>query len=189
MRIPLFPLATVLFPGSTIQLRIFEARYVDMIGKCMRESTQFGVVPIHSGNETTPTSSFYPAGVLTKIVDWNASQEGLLTITALGTEIFMVADHRIEDSGLITGNIEVKDKKNTTLLAAQNIIKTTQGKFKSLLPLFSKIGLAKPSSVESIYRLADSLNLPYSIRVKLLMSENSDQMLELVHNFVLLENT
>ena len=35
--IPLFPLNVVLFPGGPLSLRIFEARYVDMIRRCMRE--------------------------------------------------------------------------------------------------------------------------------------------------------
>ena len=37
--IPLFPLKTVLFPGGPLKLRIFEPRYVDMVGRCMREDT------------------------------------------------------------------------------------------------------------------------------------------------------
>ena len=41
---PLFPLNTVLFPDGLLPLRIFETRYVDMVGRCMRESTPFGVV-------------------------------------------------------------------------------------------------------------------------------------------------
>ena len=50
-RIPLFPLHTVLFPGGPLQLRIFEPRYVDMVGRCMREDTGFGVALIVEGSE------------------------------------------------------------------------------------------------------------------------------------------
>ena len=42
-QLPLFPLQTVLFPGGWMSLRIFEVRYLDMIGRCMREGTAFGV--------------------------------------------------------------------------------------------------------------------------------------------------
>jgi len=45
-KIPLFPLSTVLFPGGVIALKIFEARYLDMIKQCLREKTEFGVVSI-----------------------------------------------------------------------------------------------------------------------------------------------
>ena len=38
MSLALFPLNTVLFPGCTLDLQIFEARYLDMIGRCMKLS-------------------------------------------------------------------------------------------------------------------------------------------------------
>jgi Lon protease-like protein len=44
MRIPLFPLDTVLFPGMALPLHIFEDRYREMIGECMTEEKPFGVV-------------------------------------------------------------------------------------------------------------------------------------------------
>lgn len=44
MRIPLFPLNTVLFPGTALPLHIFEARYREMIGECVHEDRVFGVV-------------------------------------------------------------------------------------------------------------------------------------------------
>jgi len=40
---PLFPLPLVLFPGGRLPLQIFEARYLDMVGKCMREGDNFVV--------------------------------------------------------------------------------------------------------------------------------------------------
>jgi Lon protease-like protein len=44
--IPLFPLGTVLYPGGLLPLRIFEVRYLDMIGKCHRSGSPFGVVTL-----------------------------------------------------------------------------------------------------------------------------------------------
>jgi Lon protease-like protein len=44
MRIPLFPLGTVLFPGAALPLRIFEDRYREMVGECIAEKKAFGVV-------------------------------------------------------------------------------------------------------------------------------------------------
>jgi len=32
----------VLFPGGLLPLRIFETRYVDMVGACMRQDASFG---------------------------------------------------------------------------------------------------------------------------------------------------
>lgn len=44
MRIPIFPLETVLFPGTALPLHIFELRYQEMIGECLTEDKTFGVV-------------------------------------------------------------------------------------------------------------------------------------------------
>lgn len=44
MRIPLFPLDTVLFPGTALPLHIFEERYREMVGECLKEDKPFGVV-------------------------------------------------------------------------------------------------------------------------------------------------
>jgi len=44
MRIPLFPLETVLFPGAALPLHIFEERYREMIGECLADEKPFGVV-------------------------------------------------------------------------------------------------------------------------------------------------
>jgi Lon protease-like protein len=44
MRIPLFPLNTVLFPGAALPLHVFEERYREMVGECLSEKKAFGVV-------------------------------------------------------------------------------------------------------------------------------------------------
>jgi Lon protease-like protein len=42
--LPLFPLDVVLFPGTPLPLHIFEPRYKEMIGECLAERRNFGVV-------------------------------------------------------------------------------------------------------------------------------------------------
>jgi Lon protease-like protein len=43
-RIPLFPLGVVLFPEVLLPLHIFEERYKEMVGLCLKEDEEFGVV-------------------------------------------------------------------------------------------------------------------------------------------------
>ena len=50
-QLPLFPLQTVLFPGGWLPLRIFEVRYLDMIGRCHKAGAPFGVVCLSEGSE------------------------------------------------------------------------------------------------------------------------------------------
>jgi uncharacterized protein len=53
-KLPLFPLNTVLFPGTPIQLHIFEERYRVMIGRCLEQRSPFGVVLLRSGGDISP---------------------------------------------------------------------------------------------------------------------------------------
>jgi Lon protease-like protein len=48
MKIPLFPLDVVLFPGASLPLHIFEERYKEMIALCLQEHSSFGVVRARS---------------------------------------------------------------------------------------------------------------------------------------------
>lgn len=43
-RIQLFPLNVVLLPGADLPLHIFEPRYLEMVGRCVKEKSEFGVL-------------------------------------------------------------------------------------------------------------------------------------------------
>lgn len=51
MRLPLFPLHTVLFPGATLTLHVFEPRYREMVGRCLEHDEPFGISLILEGEE------------------------------------------------------------------------------------------------------------------------------------------
>jgi Lon protease-like protein len=104
--IPLFPLRTVLFPGGVLPLRVFEPRYVDMIGRCMRTGTQFGVVLIRSGVEAGGPADTFDVGTLAQIVDFDQMPDGLLGITTRGTARFRILQRRREADGLNTATVE-----------------------------------------------------------------------------------
>ncbi|MEY4931776.1 MAG: hypothetical protein RLZZ403_96 [Pseudomonadota bacterium] len=104
--IPLFPLNTVLFPGGRLSLRIFEARYVDMVRRCMRESTGFGVVLIREGVEAGGPAQTFAVGTLARIIDFDQLDQGLLGITAVGERRFHVVGREVQKDGLNTGTVE-----------------------------------------------------------------------------------
>ena len=110
--IPLFPLRTVLFPGGTLPLRIFEPRYVDMIRWCMRESSGFGVVLLKEGSDvldaSTPadTPNIFSVGTEAQIIDFDQADNGLLGIVARGGEKFRVLDCDTESDGLLRGHVQ-----------------------------------------------------------------------------------
>lgn len=111
--IPLFPLRTVLFPGGTLPLRIFEPRYVDMVRWCMRESQGFGVVLLREGSDVMATAetgqqtgaSIFDVGTQAHIIDFNQADNGLLGIVAQGGEKFTVLECRAEADGLMRASV------------------------------------------------------------------------------------
>jgi Lon protease-like protein len=66
--LPLFPLDVVLFPGMPLPLHIFEPRYRLMIGRCLRNESEFGVALLIEGNAgesgTVPTQIGCSARIL-----------------------------------------------------------------------------------------------------------------------------
>lgn len=115
MNVPLFPLNAVLFPGGPLPLRIFEARYVDMISSCVRNEAPFGVVLIREGGETGP-AKMHQIGTLARIVDWYQGSDGLLGVTAIGEQRFrLLSSHRQHD-GLNVGEVELLDDEPATPL-------------------------------------------------------------------------
>jgi Lon protease-like protein len=105
--IPLFPLGTVLFPGGPLPLRIFEARYIDLVRRCMREDTGFGVVLLTEGAEAgqgpTATSE---VGTYARIVDFSGQPDGLLGIEARGERRFRILSRSRARDGLNLAEVE-----------------------------------------------------------------------------------
>ena len=106
VQVPLFPLSTVLFPGGPLPLRIFEARYVDMISRSMKNDEPFGVLLIREGGEVGAATT-YEIGTLARIVDWYQGSDGLLGVTARGEQRFRLLSARQEPDGLNVGDIEL----------------------------------------------------------------------------------
>jgi uncharacterized protein len=104
---PLFPLNTVLFPGGVLPLRVFEARYVDMVKRCMREGKAFGVVLIQDGVEAAGEAIAYSVGTLAQIVDFDQLPDKLLGITSRGTQRFRSLTTRVQQDGLHVAHIEL----------------------------------------------------------------------------------
>lgn len=118
IELPLFPLNTVLFPRGPLPLRIFETRYVDMVRRCMREGSCFGVVLLQGGGETGPVSGVASTGTSARIVDFNLLKDGLLGITCRGERRFRVLRLWRQDDGLNMGEIEWLDPSLSAAAAA-----------------------------------------------------------------------
>jgi len=102
----LFPLNTVLFPGGPLALRIFEPRYIDMVGRCTREGSAFGVVLILTGAEVGAVAETAVTGTSARIVDFYTLPDGLLGITCIGERKFRVTKCWQQSDGLHLAQVE-----------------------------------------------------------------------------------
>ena len=137
LQLPLFPLQSALFPGGLLPLQIFEVRYLDMIARCHREGTPFGVVCLSQGSEVrkpaAPRSgsssgapsgdgfaheAFFEVGTLARIDTLKRPQPGLMVVRCTGTQRFRVHRSAQQKFGLWVGDVELLAADSATPVPA-----------------------------------------------------------------------
>ncbi len=100
--LPLFPLHSVLFPGARLQLRVFEARYLDLVSRCLREQQAFGAICLRQGSEVRGDEPVLleSTGVLARIEEVDAEQAGVLRVRCLGEQRFEIDEPVQQADGL-----------------------------------------------------------------------------------------
>lgn len=167
--IALFPLKTVLFPGGPLPLRIFEPRYLAMVGRCLRENDGFGVVLIREGSEVGSVET-YSIGTVAQIVDWYQGSDGLLGVTARGgTRFKLEATHRQSD-GLYMGTVSLLEPEPSTPLPeeCQSMARLLAEVLDDLGSHYRSLPRAYDDAVWVGHRLAEILPLPLATKQSML---------------------
>ncbi|MEM8498775.1 MAG: LON peptidase substrate-binding domain-containing protein [Pseudomonadota bacterium] len=181
--LPLFPLGAMLFPGGRISLQIFEPRYMDMVKRCLRDNSGFGVVALKSGSEVVTTGTvaptLYSIGVLAHIVDWNGLEYGRIGITAEGSKRFNVLSSEPQEDQLLIGDVEYLP--NIEDAALPTSYAELAGLLKQLArhPSVEQLGMSFDyTSANSVaYALAQLLPIANEEKFKLLDCEDTYQIL------------
>ncbi len=104
--LPLFPLETVLFPGTPVSLFIFEERYKRMMRRCIDERRPFGVALIRRGREAgSDLAEPHAVGCTARIVSVEPLDEGRMNLTAMGEERFRILELSY-DQPYLAGKVE-----------------------------------------------------------------------------------
>ncbi len=111
MDIPLFPLHTVLFPGGRLRLKVFEARYLDMVSERMRGERPFGVCLIKSGSEVGGGAEPESVGTLAHIVEADMDTPGILMLRVEGGARFVVEHTETGHDQLVTATVRGKGEE------------------------------------------------------------------------------
>ena len=99
----LFPLQAVLFPGGLLGLKVFEARYLDLMSTCLRERQPFGVVALRGGSEVRDAGrkvSFEHVGTLAELISADSDTPGILMVRCRGSSRFRVISSQQRADGL-----------------------------------------------------------------------------------------
>ena len=102
----LFPLPTVLVPGASLGLRVFEPRYLDLVRDCGRNQCGFGVCLVIEGDGTGEAPAAAAYGTEALIEDFDTGDDGLLTLRVRGARRFHAGEVRVRDNGLQVATVE-----------------------------------------------------------------------------------
>lgn len=202
--LPIFPLNTVLFPGGLLPLRVFEARYMDMVRRAMREASRFGVCLIQKGREVGEHGvPIEPIGCRARIDDWNMEQLGVLQIATTGTERFRIRSSRVQPDGLLVAEVEaveleplvpLPDEAAPCQTLLRRIVQRLEesneesGKSAPESDFASRPPIAKPYLFDDATwvgnRLAEVLPIPMSAKQKLMALTDGPTRLVIVQRYL-----
>jgi Lon protease-like protein len=105
--LPLFPLDLVLFPETPLPLHIFEPRYKEMVGECLREKRPFGLLRSNG-------QKIAQAGCTAEIIDLlRTYPDGRMDILTMGRRRFNVLEVNDERS-FFRGRIDLFEDESGT---------------------------------------------------------------------------
>ncbi|MDH5544475.1 MAG: LON peptidase substrate-binding domain-containing protein [Gammaproteobacteria bacterium] len=180
IQIPVVPLHTVLLPEGPLPLRIFEPRYLDMISKCMKEDSAFGICLIAEGDEVGSTANPHEIGTIARIKDWNMGRDGILGITVVGEQRFKIISSTVKPNNLMLAEVELLPERKGILLKEEytNIMKFVKESLSNYSDLYSGLPERYDDALWVSYRLTEMLPLKLYQKQYFLQLDDPEQRLE-----------
>ena len=182
MKHALFPLNTVIFPGSILPLQIFEQRYLNLIKDCMKQQTGFVIVLISDGKEVGAAPQIYSTGCFVEIVDWESLPNGLLGISIEAKYRVHLSNSSVRDDGLLfaeaTAIEATLDEKHTLPKAFAPLSDTLQQLLNHPFAQHYKNSVDFNNTADVCYRLSELLPISNKQKQLLLETETTEQMLD-----------
>src|SRR3954452_25200490 len=170
--LPLFPLPLVALPSEQVPLHIFEERYKTMIGECLEEGTEFGIVWLSDDELKGVGCAVQVDRVLERFED------GRLYIVCVGTRPFRLVE-RHEDLPYPSGAVEFLDDRSEEADAA-----TAERAHESYAELVDRATDRRPEPDEleamSAYQMAATVDFGLDAKQGLLELRSENARLRLV---------
>lgn len=187
---PMFPLTTVLLPAMPLPLRIFEERYLKLLGDLLGEETpEFGVVLIARGPEVGGGEKRMDIGTIASVTNIGTTEQ-FYGLESIGSKRFRVNawlpdnPYPLADIDLIPDLIWVD-----TLMPARVHLET---KVRQLLAFASEFGDLQygpdvefsDDPMEACWQLAGVLPVGQLDQIDLLRSESADELISRTYEIV-----
>ena len=180
MKLPLFPLDTVLFPGCSLDLQIFEARYLDMVSSCLKAGHGFGVVRLIEGNEVglAPTE-YAQTGCEALIRDWQQRPNGLLGIRVEGGRRFDVLTAEVQRDQLTVADVRWREETDDHPLDDEHAELAVLLEALGQHPMVEALGMGRPAQGQRSLAHQLSYLLPFQPEQKIELLQLDDPQLQL----------
>jgi Lon protease-like protein len=184
--IPIFPLNTVLYPGSLLPLKVFEQRYLEMTKACVRDNAAFGVCRIKEGQEVGLPAVPEEVGCTALIMEWEMPHLGVFHLRTRGETPFRILQYTTQTDGLIRADVEyMEDFSGEVALESFALCRRV------LEEIIGKIGadyflppLAYDDPRWTSYRLAEVLPLETEQKQNLLAMREDAKRLARLHAYL-----
>jgi Lon protease-like protein len=159
--LPLFPLATALFPGMVLPLHIFEARYRKLLVDRRDDDPIFGVVLTRSGREVGDRPEIYEVGATAALLAAAPYPDGRSDIVVQGKRRFRVLNGTW-DTGYLTATVAWLDGAYVDVDAEPNGVVAGEVR-QAFIAYLEAFELVSGRTVERPALSADPLQLGYAI--------------------------
>ena len=189
--LPLFPLQAVLFPGGLLGLKVFEARYLDMITRCLREQSPFGVVCLRQGQDTSRGAvAMESVGTLAHIAEVDSEQTGILRLRCSGGSRFAIeAPPAQQPDGLWTARVALIED-DATEPPAPAVLATVTALARAIASLKAQDSLpfAEPFRLDDAgwvaNRWCEILPIPLAAKQRLMALESATARLQIIDEYL-----
>ena len=181
--LPMFPLSTVLLPNMPLTLRIFEERYLKLLGQLLEEDEhEFGVVIIHEGEEVGGGDNRGTFGTIARVIEVKTDEQ-FYGLVATGGERFRVNAWLPDDPYPVADIDFLPDLTWDDSLAP--LFETVEAKVRRFLSMASEFGdLEWQADIElsddpmaACWQLAGIMPLEPAEKYLMLQSESAEELL------------
>tara|TARA_Y100001936_G_scaffold233765_1_gene259998 strand:- start:1251 stop:1841 length:591 start_codon:yes stop_codon:yes gene_type:complete len=177
----IFPLPLVLLPGEYLPLRVFEARYLDMVANCLRVEEPFVLSPVLKKNQTEEYLT--AIGTTANIVEWDKREDTTLHIIIKGSQKVLIDQPTSKNNGLIIAETTFINDFDSELSEEEFGFLKKSLETNGLHDLLRATAGSK-SATEIAYEIASLLSLNPMERYSILREDTGAKKLSLVEKYL-----